>query len=85
MPMTTPEVQRYRVITETKVLVETECRSGGSRVVGEYTVRSEFLGSVAGNRPQDIPGLVDKAMQRATKSAKVMAAGVDNTERNRLK
>lgn len=82
-----PEIITYEVAVETRVVV-TAVSAAGTRktVVGEYTVRS---GAAPGPgftcRPGDIPGFVDTAMARVTKAAKTMAAGVDNTERNRLK
>lgn len=79
------EYQRYEVSVETRVVVRSMMLSGGDLPVGEYVVRAQVPGDVAGQKPGDIPGMVEQAMVRATKKAKTMAAGVDNTERNRLK
>ena len=80
-----PEFQRYRVTTETLVVVESVLLSGGELPVGEYVVRASFGGAPTTHKPEDISALVEQAMAKASKSAKTMAAGVVNTERNRLK
>ena len=81
-----PEVQRYRVKVETRVTVESVALTGGALTVGEYTVRALAGGGVGRTHvPADIPEMVRVAMEKVTKNARVMAAGVDNTERSRLK
>ena len=80
-----PEFQRYVVRTETRVVVESALLSGGVMPVGEFIVRSKHEGHGGGSSPQDIPGLVDITMTKNSKAARAMAAGVVNTEGNRLK
>lgn len=77
--MRKPELVQYTVEVETRVVVV-----GNGRAVGEYTVRhgSDKQWS---DHPKGISGLVEVAMVKNTKQATIMAAGVENTERNRLK
>lgn len=63
----------YLVHVTASVLVST-----GDGVVGEYTVR-------AGGKHSSVGEAVNTALAKASKAARTMAAGVDNTERNRLK
>lgn len=78
-----PEFVRYLVRVETKVVVYALPITGGEQPVGEYVVRSEAR--AATDTSSAIPSAVETAMAKATKSARTMAAAVDNTERNRLK
>lgn len=78
-------MQRYRVRVETRVVVEVVLLSGSELPVGEYVVRAQVDGSAVGQLPQDIPDMVRVAMEKNGKQARTMAAGVDNTERNRRK
>jgi hypothetical protein len=77
-----PEAVRYLVEVETRVVVKAAVISGGSVVVGEYTVRGMADGGHIGHEPSTV---VVNAVERAAKAARTMAAGVDNTERNRRK
>jgi len=79
------EYQRYEVCVETRVVVKSVLLSGGELVVGEYVVRAQVPAGAGGQRPGDIPNMVDQAMAKNAKQARTMAAGVDNTERNRTK
>lgn len=74
-----PEHVRYVTRVETKVVVSAVLLSGGELPVGEFTVRSETGGD------STVPAMVRVAMEKNVKQASIMAAGVDNTERNRLK
>lgn len=78
-----PELQQYRVATETRVVVLGQLR-GVEAVVGEYVVRSESEKAFSGPDTV-IPDLVRVAMEKNTKAARTMAAAVVNTERSRLK
>lgn len=78
-----PEYQRYVTRVETKVVVSVALLSGGELPVGEFTVRSETGGDSSSSG--SVPAMVRVAMEKNAKQASIMAAGVDNTERNRLK
>jgi hypothetical protein len=80
-----PEVQRYVVELETRVVVKSVLLSGGELPVGEYVVRSAVGSRITTSEPERIPAMVQQGMERNAKQASIMAAGVDNTERNRLK
>lgn len=78
-----PEYQRYVTHLELRVRVEAIALSGGGVTVGEYVVRGEAPGNSSGDTP--VADMVSGALERVGKSARVMAAAVDNTERNRRK
>jgi hypothetical protein len=79
-----PELVRYEVEIETRVVIRASGSADGG-VVGEYVVRSTPPLTMSSGKPNAIPSLVDQAMAKNAKAAKTMAAGVDNTERTRLR
>lgn len=74
---------RYVTRVETRVTVSEVLLSGGEVRVGEFVVRAEQGKDT--REPSTVEGQVEAAMQRNIKQAKMMAAAVTNTERNRLK
>lgn len=75
-----PMLVQYTCEVETWVVVLAD-----GLPVGEYVVRSEPPHKMFSDGPRAIPTLVEQAMVKNAKAAKTMAAGVENTERTRLR
>jgi hypothetical protein len=79
-----PKAARYVAEVEVRVVVKDKLLSGGEMVVGEYAVRVLF-DDTAREYNHEPSTVISMAIERAAKAARTMAAGVDNTERNRRK